>query len=526
MSIVDIAFIGSGAATTTTLIELFDKLINGPLSGIMLNITVIDKYPEFWKGIPYGARSSVNSLTITPVSDFVSTGKERELFFKWLKINLDDLFNYYSLNGGMAAEGWLADNSAALKNEEWDKVYIPRFIWGIYMQNKLLTLLKTAEEKQLVQVTLIQAEAIDVEKLTGGLFNVRLEHPDKKQTTITVKKLVVAIGSAPVKTYEMPGADKPYTYINDLYAPLLDDNIKALRTTLAATENAAERNVLLIGSNASSIELLYLLNNRPDVTQQANKIVSISRAGCMPYHISDTRLEHYPTLHLDAIKTSGNYNIHTLVKAAKKDIEQAIQNHVVRVPYVDRIIGYTIELMQVLGEEAKKIFFGTYGMQLTRLIRRSGPAYKNASEALLQTQQLLLVKGEFAGITQQDNTGLLNYIDPVTGQQQTYNLPFRVIINCTGADDLENSSSRLIYNLVNKHICRVNLSGKGFEVNDRFEAASNLYVIGPLLGGNMNKRIYFWHIENLARLLYLSPYLADCLLAGKGILHHNRKASD
>jgi hypothetical protein len=58
----------------------------------------------------------------------------------------------------------------------------------------------------------------------------------------------------------------------------------------------------------------------------------------------------------------------------------------------------------------------------------------------------------------------------------------------------------------------MNLSRKGIEVNEKFEAAPNIYVFGPLLGGNMNKLIHFWQLENAARLSYLAPYLAKELL--------------
>jgi uncharacterized NAD(P)/FAD-binding protein YdhS len=513
MSIIDIAIIGSGAASTTTLIELFEKLIDGPELGKKLNITVVDKYAEFWKGIPYGSRSSVNSLTITSAADFIPKGKEHDLFFNWFKLNLDELLKNYGHAGGLAAEKWIVDNIAPLKAEAWDKVYVPRCFFGIYMQEKLLGLLKAAEKKGLAEVTLIQAEAIDVEREADGLYKVVLEYPGTNLNTIMVKKLVVAIGSAPVKNYNKPGVNGLYTYINDIYEPSLDENMKAIHDTLANTPLIAERNVLLIGSNASSIELVYLLNNRPDIKAVINKLVSISRKGNMPNHIEETPLPSYPCPHLDELKATGDYDIHLLVAAAKKDLEQSIQNETVIVPYVDRIVGYTIDLMRFLGEEAKKIFFGTYGMQITRVIRRSGPAYKKASEALLQAGLLQLLKGNFVEILTAGNGGLLKYADPESGQPAIFDSPFKVIINCTGSDDLQHTSSRLIYKLVNKNIGEVNLSGKGFVANENFEAAPNLYVIGPLLGGNMNKRIYFWHIENLARLLYLAPYLADSLLS-------------
>src|SRR5690606_8402591 len=130
---------------------------------------------------------------------------------------------------------------------------------------------------------------------------------------------------------------------------------------------------------------------------------------------------------------------------------------------------------------------------------RSGLAYKFSSESLIKAKKLQLLKGRFLNIEPTSQGGTLSYMDS-NDQSQTYHIPFRVIINCSGSDNLKNSSSRLIYNLVRNNICKVNLSEKGFSVNEKFEAAPNLYIVGPLLGGNMNKLIHFWHLENLTRL--------------------------
>ncbi len=47
-----------------------------------------------------------------------------------------------------------------------------------------MILLKKAEEKQLVEIELIQAEAIDINVKAGGLLEIILEHSDNKLTTI------------------------------------------------------------------------------------------------------------------------------------------------------------------------------------------------------------------------------------------------------------------------------------------------------------------------------------------------------
>jgi uncharacterized NAD(P)/FAD-binding protein YdhS len=508
---VDIAVIGSGAASTTALIVVLEKLIAGTPREQTLKIALIEKYNEFGKGIPYGSRSSVNSLTITPVADFISSGKERALFFDWLTAGLDTILADYAQKGGLAAERWIAGNEQLLRNAEWDKVYLPRYIFGNYMQQKFLALVNTAKEKQLAEVSMIGAEATDVDRLGNDTFKVILENNEKGPDSILAKKLLIATGSAPVKTYATRLGDS-YNYVNEVYEPSLENNMRALYNKLQSIEDPELRNVLLVGSNASSIELLYLLNNRPEIKSLINKIVAVSIKGTMPHHIAETPLDAYPCPHLDEVKLKGDYDVHNLVVAAKKDIEQSITNGTVIVPYVDRIVGYTIELMQPLGDEARRIFFGTYGMQLTRLIRRSGPAYKGASEALLAEHKLTLLKGAVSDISPAPNGAQLMYTDHESNTNHAYQLPFAMVFNCTGSDDLDNSASPLLYRLVQKKLCAVNLSGKGFVVNEAFEASPNLYINGPLLGGNMNKRIYFWHIENLARLLYLAPFLADCLL--------------
>jgi len=505
----DILVVGSGAAATTTLIELFTKLIDEPASHQKLNITIVEKHHEFWKGIPYGSRSSVNSLTITAISDFISSGKEKDFFFTWLIENLDSWTSYYKSAGGLAAETWLSKNLPLIEQRDWASLYLPRFVFGIYMQSKLLDLLTQVQYKDIANITQIQAEVIAV-KYNDEHYTVDLEYPDQSLTFIATKKLVVAIGSAPVKI-NAEQINNNYVYINDLYEPLLDANLQTLKQTFAETLDPQHRNLLIIGSNASCIELMYLLDHRPDLLELTNQIVTISQTGIMPYHISDIRYDVYPCPSLDEVKDTGGYDIHTLIEATKKDLAPAVQQGVI-IPYVDRVIGHTIELMQPLDEDSKKLFFGVYGPQITRLIRRSGPAYKGAANNLIEKQKLLLLKGAYLNLELSDNGALLNYLDH-DGHQKIHDLPFKVIINCSGANELHNSSSRLIRSLVEQNLCHVNLSGKGFLVNQNFEAAPNLYIMGPLLGGNMNKRIHFWHLENVARLLYLSPYLAEQLLS-------------
>jgi len=501
----DLMIIGSGAAASVTLAAVYDRLKEQP-PATAINMAVVEKTGEFWAGIPYGYRSSVNSLIITCVLDFVHE-QERPAFFAWLKENKDVWATHISKNGGITGERWLEKNLPLIDQDRWDLVFIPRFVFGLYLNDKLRTLIDDAEQRGWLKMTLIKAEAIDVNPNEGG-YNVILELPDNNTETVHTKKLVVAAGSAPVKQL-CTGNDPHYTYINDIYDPALSENLVTLNKALSGKNSSG--NILVIGSNASSIELLYLLEGRPELRAHLKKIVIISTSGILPYHISTEKLPVHPMPAIDAIKAGGKYTIKSLSEAAASDIKLALKDGA-NMEYIATIINNTIQLMDPLSDQEKKEFYCIYGIKLRDSFRRSGPEYKGGAQVFIETQQLHLLKGRFNTVSSSDAEAVLNYTDVVTGSSGNYDEPFAAVINCTGSDDLQRSSSRLIYNLINKKICTQNLSGKGIEVTELFEAAPNLYIMGPLLGGNVNKLIHFWQLENVARLTTLSPYLAKELV--------------
>ena len=505
----DLVIIGSGIACTSTLIEVFNRLIEKP-ADYKFSITIIEKNREFWLGVPYGSRSSVNALTITSIYDFFTDKHERGLFLNWFNQNKTELLGLYQQNGGATAEQWMQRNADAIKAEDWKNVYLPRYICGNYQRQKFETALQIVEEKGLAELTLINADVTDVKPENNG-YIVSYESTDKTNISLSAAKVVIATGSAPVRNIDLPGDPDAVIIINDLYNPGAKENIQKLACALSETTDQTDRNVLVIGSNASSIEFLYLLAGMPHITRLINKLVVISKSGLLPYHIINDSTSEHLTDNLDQLKKEGNYTIETLVKAAKKDISIAVKDGVI-VPYIDKIIGFTFELLQPLDEAAKKAFIGIYGMQLSNLFRRSGTDYKTGSGLLHELEKLVLLKGSFDKIQFNGNGGELHYTATDSQQKLTYPERFKVVVNCTGSEDLSQSSSKLIYNLVHNGIAEVNLSRKGFLVNEYFEAAPNLYVIGPLLGGNKNERIHFWHLENASRIMYLAPYLAECLV--------------
>jgi uncharacterized NAD(P)/FAD-binding protein YdhS len=100
----------------------------------------------------------------------------------------------------------------------------------------------------------------------------------------------------------------------------------------------------------------------------------------------------------------------------------------------------------------------------------------------------------------------------VAKKSVSYPLDFPVVINCGGFEGLHVSSIPIINSLVHHKLANINITGRGFEVNENFEAHPNLYVIGPLLGGNFNSLIHFWHVESAPRIFGLAEPLAEILV--------------
>lgn len=506
MNTVDITFVGTGVAASVTLVELFERLLKQEPEAHKLSIAIIEKRQELWKGVPYGSRSSVNALIITSVHDFLHEN-EKAPFYAWLKANKDEWSSFYREHGGLTAARWLENNLPLIDKEDWKTVYIPRFLFGRYLHQKLNKLIKQVEERQLADIQIINAEAIDVKVLSGGLHEVIYELPDKTLSKITTHKVVIATGSAPVKTM-CEVADDKALYINDIYEPSTNENLGELQNALNKVSEVDNRNVLIIGSNASSIEILYLLEGLPELRKLLNKIVIISPSGILPHHTNNNTLPAHPMPNLDKVETSGSYNIQGLADAAAADVKLALQDGA-NMDYIATIIGNTLKLMEVLGEDAKKEFYAIHAIRLRNMFRRAGSEYKSVAQSFLDMGKVTMLKGGFSRVGTSEKGIVLTYTDTATGKEQTYPLQFSAIINCTGSGDLDESSSRLLYNLTNKGMCKMNLSRKGFVANEKFEAGPNFYIMGPLLGGNVNKLIHFWQLENVIRLTYLAPYLVD-----------------
>lgn len=114
----DVAFIGSGAACSMTLLEMADALLSSPSASPKLRIAVVERDEQFWCGIPYGQRSSIGSLAIQKLDDFADE-PEKAAYRIWLEQNKQRWLAFFQAEGGAAAARWICDNRDSLDGNQW-----------------------------------------------------------------------------------------------------------------------------------------------------------------------------------------------------------------------------------------------------------------------------------------------------------------------------------------------------------------------------------------------------------------------
>jgi len=191
-------FVGSGISCTAVMLNLLDKLeVDNLPGGDLFNIAIIEKDAEFWKGIPYGSRSSVNSLTITNFGEFVPN-MEKEPFIAWLEKDREQWIDNLKKAGGATATKWFEYNLAQIQSGQWDEIYIPRSLFGEYLNEKIEAKIVNALRNKTARVTYIQGLVVDVNKDDSAGYQIKVMDNTGRDLWLQTNKLVLSIGSPPL----------------------------------------------------------------------------------------------------------------------------------------------------------------------------------------------------------------------------------------------------------------------------------------------------------------------------------------
>lgn len=507
----DMAFIGSGIACSMSLLELAEALCNTAPSPPRLRIAVVERDERFWCGIPYGPRSNVRSLAIQKLAEF-AVEPERSAYIDWLERNKPRWLASFQQQGGEAAERWLSDNRQALDANEWSELYLPRFLFGAFVSEQVDAAIAKLRERDLAEIVPIRAEAVSAQAAGAG-YLIGLRPAGGGPTAIAARKVIVAIGSPPPKPILADDSEPAFTYINDFYSPCGESNLERLRRSLDRIKEREKRNVLIVGSNATSLEVLYLMRHDTRVRELVHSITVISRTGALPYLICDEPTEfEFPRL--SALLSAEWVAAAELMSAIRADLATAEDRSLNLADLYDAVgalLGRVLRQMDLVDQEE---FFCMYGMAFTKLVRRAGRDCRGASDELTAVGTLSLLAGEVLGVKGCASGQPLASVDyRAAGAVHTHPVPFAAVVNCAGFEELDACSSPFLLSAMRNGLCRPNRTNRGLLVDDGFEASPNFCIIGPLVGGNFNAKIRYWHVESAPRIRSLAKTLAASLVA-------------
>lgn len=509
----DLCFIGSGISSTFTLIHLLENRIENQTK-TFLEIAIIEKYEEFHTGIPYGKRSGDSVLLITSLKNFLPN-PEYTKFIHWLHENYPTLINRMESSGGDLTKQWLKKYKESIDKGQWGDLFIPRHFFGIYLKDKLNQLINQQSSKGVLKVHYINTQVTDVTKndpyftiIGGGL-------------QLQSKKVILGIGSLPnhkIYTDKNILTKDKLLLINQIYNPNLDENLERISNfTSSLHQSGSLCNILIIGANASALELLYKLNDRPHKGDYTTNYFFLSTHGVLPdCEVDSKKQADYNAIHLNNLQSESDLTAAQIAEAAELDLDAAEKIHLGAASTVGIISNAFGNLLSKLNSEELKNFACLYGNEIGRRQRCAGQHYLDVIDDLNSKGQFRHLKGRFRDLIKQNNGDYhLLYQCPGADTPNTSSMPFHVVINCIGSAKFganNNQVPTLLKNLINKGLARPNASQIGLQVNSKLECSENIHVVGPLLAGNIIESKAVWHVEHCGRIIWLSGVLAKTIV--------------
>ncbi|WP_025851530.1 FAD/NAD(P)-binding protein [Paenibacillus ehimensis] len=312
----DLVVAGGGLSGSRVVIHVLNRLLEaGKEAGQKpIDIVMIDRFGEFGRGIPYGKQSPSGFLLIEPAAQ--STPKE---FRDWLSLHYKELLNEGVHHEDRLLQAWIFRYKEQLESGQVDGLYVPRKLFGFYVERLLRQTVQLAEERNLANVGLITGEVTDVEPEESG-FTIRLAD----DSSFLGRAFVLATGCIPRSN--SCGLSVDEGYIHDLYEDAYAGLEQAV--TERVTTFGRKLDILIAGSNASAIEAIYFLANRPKLLSAVRSINVVSSSGYLPGGVFEG--EENEALTSGGQRPSAREYIETAARFVAEGLVTATQAKIIR----------------------------------------------------------------------------------------------------------------------------------------------------------------------------------------------------
>ncbi len=311
-------------------------------------------------------------------------------------------------------------------------------------------------------------------------------------------------------------------------AALVDDPFHDMTEAVTRVRDAVEQrahdrppHVVVLGGNAGTMDMLYQLNDMPGDAARRTVFTIVSPSGRLPERVDD---QYEPAAfrpeRLESLALSGSVDAASIYGAAVADIARGRVAGLSVADTLAPISRVVVQLVRDLPEDQALEFADRWGVELGRHQRRAGWEYCEVVEQLVAEDRITLVAGAFVDAVPDGDLGVRVRYE-ADGTLRELDQSADAVLNCAGpARSLEQTAPPLLARLIADGLCRLTPSGGGIAVDPSLEAAPGLYVMGPLLAGNMVMGSPVWHMEHCGRISVfgsqLGAELARPLVAAGG----------
>jgi uncharacterized NAD(P)/FAD-binding protein YdhS/glyoxylase-like metal-dependent hydrolase (beta-lactamase superfamily II) len=455
-----IAIIGAGFSGTLVAVNLL-KTSTQPLM-----IKLIERREQIGMGIAYGTDTNCHLLNVS-AGNMTAFPNDSGHFLRWLYYNYSEL-------------------SAFLPNEITASTFIPRKVYGLYIQSILEEALATSPHH--VKLERVNDEVIALEKIQTSKSE-RARIFLRSQGAIAADKVVLAIGNSP----------------NTL--PQDSDHIRNAWSSAALEDLDPSDDVLLIGNGLTMVDMVLSLHER----QHRGKIYAISRRGLSPQRHQVTKPYAAFLTVEDAPKTSLG-----LWRCLRAEVKKAVLDGYDWRAVIDSLRPITQQLWQQLPLREQQRFLRHAVPYWDVHRHRIAQQVAEVLDQLLASGQLAIAAGRIQK-QQQDENGVTVVIQPRKNKAETqssYTLAVKRVVNCTGvAADYRKSPHPLVESLRSQTLIHPNPIGLGIAsaangalLNGTNKPSNLLYTIGTPRKGDL------WETIAVPELRGQAQALAETLL--------------
>ena len=503
----DLVFIGGGLSGTLTLVhfvrELQARLATTRSSGRRLRVTMLDRNGAFGRGVPYArSEDSVNLLNNNVsrmnVFDFV----------RWLGRQEQRWRGMLETQPGNGGRAWLNRNAAALAMAERDpahglSLYLPRSVYGLFMEDVLRTALDQAERAAVASVRLVTAEAVSLKREAADRLRITLRNGD----VIRSRRVVLGLGSLPPDP--APHLETAPGYIHDFSRLCSGTACRRLLDGALASQSTLP-SAVIIGSNAAAMEAIHTIRTHPELFARFSRIVVISPSGCLPDGRPSRRQPPFKARHTVGVGACERVSADQLFAALLRDVEEGRLAGYSSLDYSQPICDGFREVFMGISVVERRRFVEEYGMRFTALNRHTPPEYADAARHLRGAGKLQTLRARLIDVTPPDAHCLEFSVRAALEDGTETRLRAAVVINCRGSGTLRLTRDQLLREILGpgSDIARSNSTGAGIAVTGDFEASPGMYVVGPLLAGHTTETDHIWNLEDAQRINDLTQRVA------------------